>query len=300
MNGRSCTTILYSPTIFDSEPIRNDTMALRSVPGSQSCSTAFVSGVKISSRDLAWDKVRIPSAWTDQTWRMSALQRESDPCRLQRAQYQSNWKRITALASHSRVKRFHGRGKYSEFFCPHNLRTGWGGKGGGGAAFSAFIFEATFETGARHYAERFSHYEPVCSGLLLLPCDDSRWYFNQTAFYRFPIPRKRRDFKGPGSAAIRRVVPCRAVPCQWGPNWRGNAKFTLHFVGSAWNGLAEKSNSRALEIKGARRRETRNLISLFLAALARKCAALTIRALNFEPSKCLLNAFSIFSNCNYT
>jgi len=65
--------------------------------------------------------------------------------------------------------------------------------------------------------------------------------------------------------------------------WRGSAKFTLHFVGSVWNGLAEKSNSSVLEIKGAQRRGTRNFISLFLAALARKCAVLMICTLNFEP-----------------
>jgi len=88
-------------------------MASRS--GSQSC-TAFVSGVKILSHDLVRNKIRIRSAWTDQTWKMRALS-ESDPRRLQRAQYQSNWKRmrITALASHSRVKRFYERKSILDF-----------------------------------------------------------------------------------------------------------------------------------------------------------------------------------------
>ena len=64
----------------------------------------------------SWNKIRIRSAWTDQTWKMRALS-ESDPRRLQRAQYQSNWKRtrITALASHSRVKHFYERESILDF-----------------------------------------------------------------------------------------------------------------------------------------------------------------------------------------
>lgn len=188
-------------------------------------------------------------------------QRESDPRRLQRAQYQSNWKRITALASHSQVSNVSTGGKVFGIFHPRNIRG------------APFIFEATFETRARHYAERGFRIINVCSALLFLLRDDSRWYFNQTAFHRFSIPRKRNDFKGPGSK-----------PRYAGENRIGEETRNLRSTLSDRNGLAEKSNSTVLEIKGARPRETRNLISLFLAALARKCAALTTRALNFKPS----------------
>jgi len=141
--------------------------------------SAFVFGIKILFRYLAGNKVRLRSVWTDQTWRMRALS-ESDPRRLQRAQYQSNWKRITALASHSRVKRFYGRQSILDFSSSQHP----------GLPRSS----STHSRREQGIVQKSFRITNVCSTLPFLLCDDNRWYFNQMAFHRFSIPRKRGRF----------------------------------------------------------------------------------------------------------
>lgn len=210
-------------------------MAAKFVYGSRSHVPLLSLTMKFYSCNSLGDKVRIRSTNGSGMNDESSPARESDPYWLQRAQYQSNWKRIIRPRISYSASNFFSRAHRKSILDFHK------------ASHTSLLYHGNL-------GDAMQRLRQVLQGI------KEKYYTNITSVLI------KRPFTISHSRDAGRGKILRIWDQLWRePNWQEKREIYASLCRISLKRAGRKIEFRVLEIKGTRRRETRNLISLFLA-----------------------------------